>query len=559
MTTSSRADRGATRPYSQSRRLTLRVAIFSIAYTVFAIAYTLLGKFGLSLDAVSGFAALVWPPAGLALAVLLLDGYRLWPGVLIGAFATNLWVGASPLAALGIACGNTLEALLGAYFVRAFGGFRTTFDRLRHILALVLGAAVISTFVSATIGIISLSLTGVIESKAQAVATFQAWWLGDAFGNLVVAPFILAWARSSKASQPSAARGLEAGVLILLLCAMGYQIFFRNVGALDPLSLPYSLLPLLVWLSLRFGMRGATTGTALTAVVALAGTIRGVGPLWMVMLTHALVALQGFIAVTALTQLIIAAAITERADAIRSRDSILATVSHDLRNPMNAVLISAEVLLRRLPEEPVRKHYELLKRSVDGMMRLITDLLDISALERGTLSIDRRSEDMTALAAEAVDAVRLLAPGKNIVLDVQGTARVLCDRTRVLQVFSNILGNAIRFSPEGGTVVVHVAARPRAAQVSISDSGPGIGPAAISHVFEPFYRVPSTRAGTGLGLSISKGIVEAHGGHIWVMSELGAGSTFCFTIPAAPTQEEEHEPASVWARWHARARKLRQA
>ncbi|MDP9178641.1 MAG: MASE1 domain-containing protein, partial [Gemmatimonadota bacterium] len=167
-------------------------AAFAAEILMLATLYILAARAGLKLDAVGGFATLVWPPTGIALAALLIRGYRLWPGVAIGAFVANVLTGAPIPVALGITLGNTLEALLGAYALRRIPDFQRTLDRLIDAFGLLVIAAVMSTAVSATIGVLSLQLGGIISSSELA-ETWRAWWLGDMIGDLVVAPVILVW------------------------------------------------------------------------------------------------------------------------------------------------------------------------------------------------------------------------------------------------------------------------------------------------------------------------------------------------------------------------------
>ena len=157
-----------------------------------AAVYVFAAKLGLLMDAVGGFATLIWPPTGIALVALLLWGPSLWPGVFVGALITNVWTGAPALVAGGIAVGNTAEALLGAWAVQRATGLREAPRRLPDVVALVGLAAIVSTAVSASIGTLSL-WAGKIVSAAHVVETWRAWWLGDAAGDLIFAPLLLAW------------------------------------------------------------------------------------------------------------------------------------------------------------------------------------------------------------------------------------------------------------------------------------------------------------------------------------------------------------------------------
>src|SRR5947199_7367290 len=164
-----------------------RIAYLGDILALFAIYFTT-ARLGLSLNAVSGFATLVWLPSGIAVAALLLFGYRLWPGILLGAFLVNLFNGAPAFVALGIGLGNTLEALVGTYLLKRTG-FSLALDRLRDVLVLVLLAMPLSAMVSATIGVSSLFL-GKVVTFASYYPTWRAWWIGAVVSILMVTPFL---------------------------------------------------------------------------------------------------------------------------------------------------------------------------------------------------------------------------------------------------------------------------------------------------------------------------------------------------------------------------------
>lgn len=505
-----------------------------LGISALAILYAGIAELALRLGAVSGFATLVWPPTGLALAALMLRGLRLWPGILLGAWAVNVWTGAPATVAFGIAVGNTLEALLGMYALRTFAGVRERFDSLRHVLGLIVGAAALSTLVSATLGVLSLSLGGILRSAHQAADTWQAWWVGDVLGDLVVAPFLLTWVRRGDVVEPRARRVLEgvglAGLLILANCA----VFLRSAALRYPFQSPYVLFPLFVWAALRFELRGATLATLATSALAIWATVRGLGPFAQDNLANGLLALQTFMGCAAVTPLVVAGVTMDRARAIRTQDTFLATISHDLKTPLNALRMSGGLLLRRPTEETAHKHHDVLVRATDRMMRLVKDLLDASAIEQGHLALETTPADVRSLVSEAVELLRPMAAAKKQTLKAEGVpaADVLCDHSRMLRVLSNLIGNAITFSPEDTSVVVTAEPRESEVLVSVQDAGPGIEPSAMRHVFERHWRAKGAAGGgSGLGLFIAKGIVEAHGGRIWVESTLGVGSRFSFTVP----------------------------
>jgi integral membrane sensor domain MASE1 len=181
---------------------------------VLAGAYVLVARFGLAMDAVSGFATLVWPPTGLSLAALLLVDEDAWAGVAIGAFITNAWAGASVPVAVGIALGNTLQAVAAAWALRRFADFHPSIDRLNDALALVAFAALGSTLISATIGVGSLLLGHGIAVEA-AGRTWRAWWLGDTIGDLVVTPLLTTMVPARRSlDEPSSRRRIAEALAL---------------------------------------------------------------------------------------------------------------------------------------------------------------------------------------------------------------------------------------------------------------------------------------------------------------------------------------------------------
>lgn len=226
-------------------------------------------------------------------------------------------------------------------------------------------------------------------------------------------------------------------------------------------------------------------------------------------------------------------------DAVRARDDILAVVSHDLKNPLGAIHMASALLLKRLASDPrARKHLDVIHRSTETMDRLIGDLLDTASIQSKRLAIEKEVHDAELLVSEAVELHEPLAAEKAIEVRRElrfGGARICCDRERLLQVFANLLGNAIKFCGRGDRITVRAEVAASELRCAVSDTGPGMAEQELPHVFEPYWSAAGRYAkkGTGLGLFITKGIVEAHGGRIWVESEVGAGSNFWFALPLA--------------------------
>lgn len=230
---------------------------------------------------------------------------------------------------------------------------------------------------------------------------------------------------------------------------------------------------------------------------------------------------------------------------VARREDLVSIVSHDLRNPLSAVGMAARALRRSLgPEAPSRKQVDMIARNVSRMDRLIADLLAVAKLqEGGSLPVEPSAQDAGAIVSDVLDVFAVPAADKGIELRsvlARDLPPAYCDGGRIAQVLSNLVGNAIKFTPRGGSVVVEVA-RGEADDVhfSVRDTGIGIPEEAVPHVFERFWQNDPHRArGTGLGLYIAKGIVDAHHGRIWVTSRVGEGSAFQFTVRAASWPEE---------------------
>jgi PAS domain S-box-containing protein len=228
----------------------------------------------------------------------------------------------------------------------------------------------------------------------------------------------------------------------------------------------------------------------------------------------------------------------ETQQAVRARNEVLAIVSHDLRNPLNTVAMSAQVLLERLPaEQDEEGHHllEIIRRSADRMNRLIRDLLDVARLEAGPLTIQPTPQDMATLIREVVELQEPLAHEKQIELTARLPEQIPtleADKGRLLQVFQNLIDNALKFTPEGGTVTISAKPLEREVHFQVHDSGPGVPADALRHIFDPYWQAEGKpKEGAGLGLAIARGIVEAHGGRIWAESSPGKGTTIYFTLP----------------------------
>jgi PAS domain S-box-containing protein len=227
--------------------------------------------------------------------------------------------------------------------------------------------------------------------------------------------------------------------------------------------------------------------------------------------------------------------------AIRARDETVAVISHDLRNPVSAIsMIAGNIGSDRVPEgdgTALGEYLRVIRQAAAQADALIQDLMDVTRIEAGRLRLDFAPERLSQVLHGALDVLAPLAAERSLTLEAHvddGLPPVEVDAQRIQQVMSNLVGNAIKFTPPGGRVRVHAERRGGEIVVEVRDSGPGIAPDQLPHVFDRYWQGSRpTRFGAGLGLPIAKGIVEAHGGRMWVQSAVGEGSTFSFTIPVA--------------------------
>jgi len=227
----------------------------------------------------------------------------------------------------------------------------------------------------------------------------------------------------------------------------------------------------------------------------------------------------------------------ELQQAVRTREEVLAIVSHDLRNPLSAIDHAATSLLHEHGAVPrSRKQLEVIRRSTTRMAHLINDLLDLATIEAKGLSLNLAPHDVGTLLRGIVEAHEPLASERGIQIRLEcelEELRLWCDRDRVEQVLANLLENAKKYCRPGDVILVRAARVAGAAQLSVADTGPGIAPEELPHLFQPYWAAkrPSVKQGTGLGLYICRGIVEAHGGKLWAESKPGEGASFTFTLP----------------------------
>ncbi len=225
--------------------------------------------------------------------------------------------------------------------------------------------------------------------------------------------------------------------------------------------------------------------------------------------------------------------------ALTTREEFVAIVSHDLRNPIGAILSASNIIMDDPSVDGIgddaKRCLQMIRRNADTALRLISDILDMERIVEGKLHLQLAPHKTSVLVSEAIESCAHVAAAKKITLNSKFTmddSFINCDRDRIAQILSNLIGNALKFTPEGGSITVATEESSVEIKVSISDTGPGIPENQKNHIFERFAQIGNkNRTGLGLGLYISKTLVESHGGKIWVTSAVGKGSTFYFTLP----------------------------
>ena len=279
-----------------------------------AAGYFVAGKLGLEVAYVHPSATAVWPPTGLTLAAFLLAGYEVWPAILLGAFLVNITTAGSVATSAAIAAGNTVEGLVGAYLVNRFARGHRACERARDVFKLAGLAALLSTAVSATAGVVTLSLAG-FARWTDFGSIWSTWWMGDVVSDLVIAPAVLLWAARPRVRW-TRRQALEAVGLLACLAVVGIAVFDGLVPWKDKhYPLEFLCVPLLLWAAFRFEQREAATVVLLLAGVAIWGTLRGYGPFARPLFNESLLLLQAFQGVSAVITLVLAAAVAERTEA----------------------------------------------------------------------------------------------------------------------------------------------------------------------------------------------------------------------------------------------------
>ena len=553
---------------------------------VLAAVYFVAGKLGLALAFVHVSASAVWPPTGIALAACMRWGFRVCPGIFAGAFLVNLTTEGTAATSLGIATGNMLEALVGAFLVNRFAHGSRAFERPRDVFKFALLAGAAGTLLSPTIGVSCLWLGG-FAPREKILSIWLTWWLGDAVGALLFAPPLILWARRPKIDWVTA-EFIKTVLFILALLVLGQAVFgwlFSSVGTHYPLL--FAFLPIMIWSAFQFRQRGTATAMLLLSGVAIWGTLRGAGQFVSEtrepdMRPHeSLLVLQAFLGLTSITALALAAVVAQRdriekvlreahvhldqrikertTDLVNANEALslqiterrqveaklrqserlavigetMAGLAHESRNALQQSQACLELLALKERDRPeIQGLAADIQKALDHLHHLYEEVRRYAA----PINLKRESCDLGQLLRESWGELGPLHKGRANKLEQTANSVNLIsrvDRLAMGQVFCRILENSLAAC--NGPVEVRANwteamhdGKP-ALQLSLQDNSGGLTREARQKLFKPFFTTKTQ--GTGLGLAIARRIVEAHNGQISLGPNASAGTEILVTIP----------------------------
>jgi signal transduction histidine kinase/FixJ family two-component response regulator len=524
-----------------------------------AIVYFAAAKLGLALAVQAPQISAVWPPTGIAIAAAFKWGFRALPAVFAGAFAANATADEPLWVAAGIATGNTLEAWVGAY-IMASAAAHINGNRIREALAL-LGAAVVAPIISASFGVAFL-VAGGVQPASQLVALWRVWWVGDALGALLLIPLLSTWAQTLAHHR----KLLELAALLMVSALVCTAVFYQRA---EPVFSEYIVFPFVIWAAMRLSVPATALVVILCDAIAIAATYFGFGPFADLGPERGLLHLQAFIAVAAITGLLLASLAEQRRraeealrQADRRKDEFLAMLAHELRNPLAAISNAAQLLaVDKADAANLVFARSVIARQTTHLARLLDDLLDVGRAINGRIHLTKDVMDLAVAVKSAVSTLETAGSTSrhDLTFDVE-SVYIAADRARIEQIVINLVSNALTYTPAGGHVHVAVRREGDYAVLIVTDNGIGLTADDRYHVFDLFYQTKrelNRKGGLGVGLTLVRRLVELHNGSVAAASDgAGKGAEFTVRLPVVekqhaevpieqPQAEQRSEPRSV--------------
>ena len=549
-----------------------------------AVVYFLGAYLGLLLAFNDPITSPVWPPVGIGFALILFLGNRTWPGITIGslvAYMLVFWLNGIEInvgtiqAFIIIAIGNTLEILLGQYLLRKFIADKDPFKKTRNTFVFLL-IAMTMCLLGSSLGTYSMYLNGLFE-KQDFIYKWFFWWVPNVTSVLLFTPFFLSLRRSFKIHL-TRNKIIESAIFFFLLAVFTLVLSNEDLAQTIEKSIPFLILPFLLWLSFRFNLQTTLAGILITSLSAIYITINGLGPFVLDSNENSILILQIFISVISITSIILSSTVYERHDAqlmiqrfnetLESKidertaelnaeilfrkkaedklkstnqqlrkanielDNFVYKVSHDLRAPIASVLGLVNLAKRENKFDTLKQYFDMVGKSAIQQDLFIKDILNISRNSR--LMVDKKKIEWQKLIDDTFDQLKYSVKDKSIdrKITISGNSNFYSDQRRIKVIFNNLISNAIRYSNGKDPIIeIDVNIKKTKADIVIADNGVGIDRKHHKKVFEMFYRATDINAGSGLGLYIVKESVEKLNGEIDLESDLGKGTKFLISLP----------------------------
>lgn len=525
-------------------------------WTITFLAYLLAAKLGQFVYLGLGSApAFIWPATGVALATTFIWGNRMLSAIAVAAFVGTASSGLAISVVIAATIGNTWQALAGAFLFRIFD-FRPSIDRLRDTLLLI-GTGLTITTIAPTATYLSRGVFGpTIENPGE---VWRMVWTGGILSVLVITPLLTGYLRDRRIKPE---RLIEHTLALIAVSTVTYAIFWMHIGMVFGIPLIYVLLVPFFWIALRFAPRSTALALFITSTIAISGALRQqvtTVPLgqWILQTELLLEIFAGIFLIvssaiedrrTATAELRahvdqLESAVTQISEQDSAKSDFLAILAHELRNPLAPVLSTMELLrVRRNPEDEEAVILAGAERRLHMMGRLLDDLLDISRVSEKRLKLQKEYVNLRDIAERSIQSVRPTMEKFSHTFEVSlpsAEVTLYADPLRIEQVLVNVLNNAAKYTPEGGTIEFRATTLGNNAVLTVRDNGTGIEANMLERIFEPFLQISNTKYGTsgvGVGLALAKELVELHDGHISALSAgLGRGSTFVIEFPTVQT------------------------
>jgi len=493
--------------------------------------------------------ALIWPPVGVALAVMYFEGYRILPAILLAQFLSVISYNPQfQLIAFIIAVAYTLQAAVGLYVMRRFG-FEPSLYKLRNTIIL-LGIAFLVTTIEPLIATIAQMY--LYPSFTEHLFNFGRAWGAGIFSSLVVTPFLFTWSSFKRFFHSYTKRqGYEIITAFLLLIIIIYILFWTPYPAFLGITAVFILPAVLIWFALSLEIRWTTLALVLTSLFGFAGTI--IASPTTIPINEQLLASQIYLGLVAAIFLVFVAVVEDRRrmyrslkknygstlNSDRSKSEFIAVLAHELRNPLASMVSLTELLQLKSKNTDSKKIIENIKLNAKTMTRILDDLLDTVRLsqrkfrlQKEEISLQQTIEQVLLSKSELLKRYRhnfsISLPPEDVLL--------FADPVRLKQIMINLVGNACKYTNPGGKIELSVAVSDEWVVVRITDNGIGMDNNTIQHIFEPFNQseqaIRQDDSGIGIGLFLTKELVEMHGGRIEASSGgLGKGSIFSVYLP----------------------------